>query len=359
MENERIKNMKNFNLVLFLTLLLSLNVSMAFSENSPTPGIKVNNLDGPVSLSPNNPISLTVSMDQEGVSENADWWLGVNSPFGLLYLDIYTGLWNEGFSYSYKGPLFNFSPVEILNLPGLPPGTYIFYFGVDLNMNGQLDIDRLYFDQAVVNVQSAGDMTGNIIGAITIDDNLVVERNTILTLDGTTINGNVFVRSGARLYTYGANIIGNIQAQDAMLVELKQQTSVDGDVQGEGTQSMRVLEDSRVEGNIQIKETNASADQYVLFVDSSRVSGDVQAEKSSGRLQVENSRINGNLQFVENYSGPYMITNNFIDGDLQFFKNNGEGTITDNRVGGNLQSKENTPQPTFRNNSVDGDTEIE
>lgn len=359
MENERIENMKNFNLVLFLTLLLSLNVSMAFSENSPIPGIKVNNSDGPISLSTDNPISLTVSMEREGVSENADWWLGVNSPFGLLYLDIYTGLWNEGFSYSYQGPLFNFSPVEILNLPSLPPGTYIFYFGVDLNMNGQLDIDPLYFDQAVVNVQSPGDMTGNIIGAITIDDNLVVERNTILTLNGTTINGNVFVRSGARLYTYGANILGNIQAQDAMLVELKQQTSVDGDVQGEGTQSMRVLENSRVEGNIQIKEANASADQYVLFVDSSRVNGDVQAEKSSGRLQVKNSRINGNLQFVENYTGPYMITKNVIDGDLQFFKNKGEGAITDNRVGGNLQSKENTPQPTVKNNSVDGDTEIE
>lgn len=115
----------------------------------------------------------------------------------------------------------------------------------------------------------------------------------------------------------------------------------------------------QVPGNITGKIIGAITIDDDLVVDSARVMGDIQAEKSSGRLQVKKSDIGGNLQFVENYTGPYTITDNFIDVDLQFFKNIGKGTITGNRVGGNLQSKENSPQPTILNNAVEGENEIE
>ncbi len=53
-----------------------------------------------------------------------------------------------------KGALFNLATVEVLNIPvaGLLPGTYTFYLAVDMNMNGSLDLDQLFFDSVVVNV---------------------------------------------------------------------------------------------------------------------------------------------------------------------------------------------------------------
>jgi hypothetical protein len=44
------------------------------------------------------------------------------------------------------------SPYEVLNMSGLPVGSYTFYFGVDMNMNGSVDIGQLYYDSVEVNV---------------------------------------------------------------------------------------------------------------------------------------------------------------------------------------------------------------
>jgi hypothetical protein len=41
---------------------------------------------------------------------------------------------------------------ELFNMSGLPTGTYTFYFGVDLNMNGSLDMDKLYYDSVNVTI---------------------------------------------------------------------------------------------------------------------------------------------------------------------------------------------------------------
>lgn len=35
----------------------------------------------------------------------------------------------------------------------LPQGYYTFYFGVDMNMNGILDVDRIYYDSVEVTVE--------------------------------------------------------------------------------------------------------------------------------------------------------------------------------------------------------------
>jgi len=201
-------------------------------------------------------------------------------------------------------------------------------------------------------------LTGTV-GPISIDDNVIIPRNATVILNRTTIKGNVFVRSGAKLLAYGANIDGNVQAIGSFLVDLRQQTTVGGDVQGERTRTVRVREGSTIEGNVQVKEAEAPVDADALVVNFADVSGDVQAEKSAGRLRVRDSRIGGNLQFVENTSGLYAVKNNDIGGDLQHFKNRGKATIVRNDVGGNLQSKENRPQPTIENNDVEGDLEIE
>ena len=63
-----------------------------------------------------------------------------DSPFNLLV--------------THQGPLFDLTTFEILNIPvsGLPSGPYIFYFAVDTNMNGLLDLGEgeLFFDSAEI-----------------------------------------------------------------------------------------------------------------------------------------------------------------------------------------------------------------
>jgi len=133
-------------------------------------------------------------------------------------------------------------------------------------------------------------LTGTV-GPITIDDTVEIRRNTSATLNGTIIKGNVLVRSGATLISNGAKIDGNVQAFDAYLVDLRQQTAVDGDVQGEGTRSLIVRGGTFVGGNVQLTEASAPGNENTLWVEASRVDGDLQAEKSPGRLRALGNQI--------------------------------------------------------------------
>lgn len=201
----------------------------------------------------------------------------------------------------------------------------------------------------------------NVLGPVRIHDDLEIPYDTIATLNGTTLDGNVYVRSGAQLSAKGAYITGNVQAYGALLVDLKQQTFVGGNVEGEHTRSVLVREGTHVGGNVQITEASSPVDVDMLLVDGARVDGNVQVDESAGRVRVVNnqSQIGANVQIEENTTGPYEITNNRIYGDLQFFTNRGQGTITGNDVHGNLQSKENSPRPTIENNIVEGSLEVE
>ena len=83
--------------------------------------------------------------------ENADWWVVADTPFGWYHYNVYS--WIPGFSVTYQGPLFDLTPVEVLNITDLPVGTYTFYFGVDMVMNGSLNMDQIYYDNVEVNIE--------------------------------------------------------------------------------------------------------------------------------------------------------------------------------------------------------------
>lgn len=89
------------------------------------------------------------------LDQDADWWIAANTPYGWYYY-VHPGAWYassfENIQPAYQGPLFDPSPVEILNISGLPAGTYIIYFGADSKMNGLIDFDQLYIDYVVVNI---------------------------------------------------------------------------------------------------------------------------------------------------------------------------------------------------------------
>lgn len=114
--------------------------------------IKVNGLDESVTLDQSDTLSITITLDNGGKTDNADWWLAANTPFGLYFFTF--GGWTTDWRPGYQGPLFYLDSFEVLNtlVSGLPAGTYTLYFGIDTNMDGNITWDSLCYDSVVVNI---------------------------------------------------------------------------------------------------------------------------------------------------------------------------------------------------------------
>jgi hypothetical protein len=159
-------------------------------------------------------------------------------------------------------------------------------------------------------VIEGGDGTcDGFLGAVTVE-NLRVPQGARCTLDGTRVQGNIMVENGASLIAQRVTVMGNIQAEGAIFVE--------------------ILAGSTVGGSIQIKQ--------------------------GGGVRSENVIINGDLQYESN-SGMLSAIGNQVGGNVQVFQNTGSVTILDNSINGNLQCKENSPAPTGRDNTVRGNKE--
>jgi hypothetical protein len=140
-----------FLLLSYFFLMLLCVQSIVLAQN-PRPDIKVNSSDGPITVSDEDTVSIALSLDAgDVVSETADWWLVELTPAGTLnYLDLFTASFMPGFATTYQGPVFGFGSTVILNLSNLTIGSHTYYFGIDTNMNGSLDVAQLYFDSVLV-----------------------------------------------------------------------------------------------------------------------------------------------------------------------------------------------------------------
>lgn len=124
------------------------HISAARAE--PIPDIKANSSDGPVSVSTAEPLSITVELEAlDWLGVNSDWWCVAKTPFSqpgnCYHYNAINDAWLQGFSVSHQGALVNLSsPFEVLNIYGLPAGNYVFYFGVDNNMNAVWDGEQYY-----------------------------------------------------------------------------------------------------------------------------------------------------------------------------------------------------------------------
>jgi hypothetical protein len=133
-------------------------VKLALANDIPQPDIKANGSDGPISISTSDTLSVTIELQAGDLSgEDADWWVLADaylySAHYWYYWHLY-GVWLPGVVVSYQGPLADVSPpYEVLNYTGLIPGNYTFYFGVDMNMNGVIDVSNLYYDSVSVTVE--------------------------------------------------------------------------------------------------------------------------------------------------------------------------------------------------------------
>jgi len=121
-------------------------------SEKPVPDIKINGSDGPITLNQSDTLTLTVALDNNGQTDNADWWLAADTPFGLFFF-TFDG-WTDALMPGYQGPLSYLDSFEVLNMPvsGLPAGIYTLYFGVDTVMDGDVTWDSVYYDTVVVNI---------------------------------------------------------------------------------------------------------------------------------------------------------------------------------------------------------------
>jgi hypothetical protein len=136
-------------------LLVLLMVSSALA----VPNIKANGSDGPITVSTEEALVLTVELvSGPKAGDYADWWLiadayinGLHYWYHWSYVDK---AWLPGIAVAYQGPLPEVAPpYEVLNYRLLPPGTYVFYFAVDTNMNGIIDGPDLYPDSVTVEIE--------------------------------------------------------------------------------------------------------------------------------------------------------------------------------------------------------------
>ncbi len=132
---------------------------------SPIATVTANSSSGTVNLNQVTNLSVACSLDSGSFTgQNADWWVAVNvsgtsTIDGWYYFDVSTGSWvlagssHTDLSSTHQGSLFNLSPpFEVLNMSGLPAGTFTFYFAVDTIMDNVLDIGSLFFDFVIVNI---------------------------------------------------------------------------------------------------------------------------------------------------------------------------------------------------------------
>ena len=97
-----------------------------------------NGSDGPITVSSNTHVSVTVSLEPGNqASQNADWWIYEATPFGW-YSYVYSSGWQPGIIRTIAHPLFALSSTEILNRT-LPVGYYVINFVVDNNADGIMD----------------------------------------------------------------------------------------------------------------------------------------------------------------------------------------------------------------------------
>jgi len=121
----------------------------------PVPDIKANGHDGSISVSLGAAVSITVALNAGSFAgQNADWWVVEKTPSGAWnHFDLATHSMVSGLAPTHQGALFNLGTTQLLNTSDLSAGSHIFYFGVDLNMSGTLDMDSIYHDSVNVTVQ--------------------------------------------------------------------------------------------------------------------------------------------------------------------------------------------------------------
>ena len=208
----------------------------------PTPHIQANGSDGPITISTEGDMSLSIALDCGNMTSlDADWWLGAQTPSGWYYFDMAQGTWMPGTSFLiWQGPLFSFSNVELPGSISLPEGSSTFFFVIDTNMNGLLDAD-LYYDWVVVISQSetySTDLTGTYIGSLdaTFTECSMGED------DAFTLSGSITITSpsqvGEMFSASGEFVIHRFGVDFTLNISLSGTVTAEGELSGTYTETL-------------------------------------------------------------------------------------------------------------------------
>lgn len=166
---------------------------------------------------------------------------------------------------------------------------------------------------------SAADVTcTGTIGATSIDGNVIVPDGARCNLNRTRVDGNVIVGTGSILVARGVEVGGNVQAEGAEGVLLRDDR---------GTRST-------VGGSVQLNQGDQAG------VIKTTVDSDVQVEQNDGRIVLNQNRVDGNMQVNQN-TGGVSINRNTIQGALQCQSNNPPPTGGGNQAGDKEDQCEN------------------
>jgi hypothetical protein len=124
---------------------------------NPEPDIKANGSDSTITITEGDPLSVTIELDAGGlIGEDADFWVCIKTdnppPNKWLYFDLPTKSWLGGIFVTLQRSLFDISSRNVPKTSGLAPGTYTFYFAVDMVMNGSIDVSQAFYDKIKVTI---------------------------------------------------------------------------------------------------------------------------------------------------------------------------------------------------------------
>ncbi len=121
----------------------------------------------PLTLANDDTLELAISYSGEASSTSHDWWLALTSslpaPYHLLFFNGEN--WASAQVPVYQQPLQTLAQDTVLAISGIPSGTFTFYFGVEDNADGVLDIDALRYDSITLTVNSGGEFSPASCGA--------------------------------------------------------------------------------------------------------------------------------------------------------------------------------------------------
>jgi len=183
-----------------------------------------------------------------------------------------------------------------------------------------------------------GTLEGRVVRDVT------VPRGAECRLEGIRVRGGIHVLAGGALETKGVWVGGRILAEDA--------------------REIRVLEETLVEEGAVVHR------RAIVLVESSTISGDLRVEGAGTRLMVLGSRVDGNLQVrdtdgtflldtrvtgdatLEENRGPVWLEGNELRGHVFLLGNVGGVDLRSNRISRRLQCQGNDPGPRGMANTV-------
>jgi hypothetical protein len=108
---------------------------------APRVDITANDSDGPITLVPDEPLTIRVAVDTGGraVIDSSEVYLGVATPSGRLWFDGVSQRFAPELRPMYTGPLSTYGPVtfvDLANVSSLPSGVYRWFIWVDYDADG-------------------------------------------------------------------------------------------------------------------------------------------------------------------------------------------------------------------------------